>query len=105
VVPGEDVGAANERTALAWQRTALAVLAGSILVTRLTFKDIGHLAFLCTAVSVPVTLWLFTEGRLRYLAHRGSRPRAAARGGRSSAAIALASVSVAVTEVAALIQA
>jgi uncharacterized membrane protein YidH (DUF202 family) len=104
VALAEDVGAANERTALAWQRTALAVLAGSVLVTRLTFGEIGHLAFLCTAISAPVTLWLFTEGRLRYLHHRGSRPRPAARGGRSGAAITLASVSVAVTELAALVR-
>jgi uncharacterized membrane protein YidH (DUF202 family) len=98
----DDLGVSNERTALAWQRTALAVLAAAVLVTRLTVGELGGLAFVCTAVAVPVTLWLFTEGRLRYLHQRGSRLRAAGRGGRATAAVAVATVAVAITELAAL---
>jgi uncharacterized membrane protein YidH (DUF202 family) len=100
----DDLGVSNERTALAWQRTALSVLVAAVVVTRLTVEELGGLAFLCTAVAVPVTLWFFTEGRLRYLHQRGSRVRPSGRGGRAAAAVALSAVVVAITELAALMR-
>ena len=41
-----DPGVGNERTALAWQRTALALVAGSAILTRLTFDRLGAVALM-----------------------------------------------------------
>ncbi|MGH3314850.1 MAG: DUF202 domain-containing protein, partial [Nocardioidaceae bacterium] len=48
----------NERTALAWQRTALALLAGSAIVARLTVDRIGALAVLSLVVVLPLATWV-----------------------------------------------
>jgi uncharacterized membrane protein YidH (DUF202 family) len=98
-----DTGVGNERTALAWQRTALGVLAGSAVVARLTFDSLGALALVTLAISVPVGLWAFFEGRGRYQHDAGIRLRPKRRGGRAPLALAFATAVVAVTELAAIL--
>lgn len=61
-----DAGESHERTALAWQRTALALVAGSAVLTRLTFERLGLLALLSVGVAAPLGLWLFLVSRGRH---------------------------------------
>ncbi|HET6628068.1 MAG TPA: DUF202 domain-containing protein [Nocardioidaceae bacterium] len=67
----------NERTALAWQRTALSLMAGSALLSRLTFDRLGPFSFVSVLVGMPLGLWVFVESRRRY------RDKAALRAGRA----------------------
>jgi uncharacterized membrane protein YidH (DUF202 family) len=80
--PYVDPAAQNERTALAWQRTALSVLAGSAVLGRLGFEVLGAWSLLGVAVAAPLSGWLLMESRFRY-----GRP---SRGGRAPAALAVA---------------
>jgi len=93
----------NERTALAWQRTALSLLAGAAVVARLAFDDLGLLAVLGFLVVLPLVVWVMWESQGRYHQHAGARPRARPRGGRAPAALAVVAVVVALTELAALV--
>lgn len=53
-----DVAAAAERTALAWQRTALAVIAAGAILTRVTVDRLGPVATFSVAVAAPLGLWV-----------------------------------------------
>ncbi|WP_340537730.1 DUF202 domain-containing protein [Nocardioides sp. GXZ039] len=93
-----DVGLSNERTALAWQRTALSLLAGVAVVARLTFDDVGLLLLLPLGVAGLLALWVFAESRFRY-----RRPAAGVRrGGRAPFALAVATVLIAAVELIAI---
>jgi uncharacterized membrane protein YidH (DUF202 family) len=98
-------GLQNERTALAWQRMALSVLAGSAIVTRLTLDQLGAFALVCLAVTIPMCVWVLVESERRY--RRGGAPqvRVVSRGGRAHAALALAVAVLAATELIALVAA
>ena len=75
---GRDPGVQPERTALAWQRTALATAAGSAIVARHTVGPLGPGALVVLAVSLGLALAAFVLGRRRYLAGpTGSRLTAA----------------------------
>jgi uncharacterized membrane protein YidH (DUF202 family) len=93
----------NERTALAWQRTALALLAGSAIVARLTVDRIGALAVLSLVVVLPLAIWVMVESRGRYSHDAGVRQRLRPRGGRAPFVLAAATVLIALTELAALV--
>ena len=93
----EPPGTATERTALAWQRTALAVLAGALLLARITFEELGRLAFVVVVVAVPLALWVLVESRSR--ARRG-----VLRGGRAAAVLTVAVVVLAAGELTALVR-
>jgi len=93
----------NERTALAWQRTALALLAGSAIVARLTVDRIGALAVLSLAVVLPLAVWVMAESRGRYAHDAGVRQRQRPRGGRAPLVLAVATMLIALTELAALV--
>lgn len=93
----------NERTALAWQRTALSLLGGAAVVARLAFDDLGLLAVLGFLVVLPLVAWVMWESQGRYHHHAGVRLRARPRGGRSPAALAVVAVVVALTELAAIL--
>lgn len=69
-----DPGAANERTSMPWQRTALAGLAGAAIITRLTWDDVGAISLAPLVFSVVTAGWIFREGALRYL-HAGTTRR------------------------------
>jgi hypothetical protein len=95
-----DAGIANERTALAWQRTALSVVAGAALLARLVTADLGALALEALTASVALALWIMHESRGRYAHDAGVRLRDRPRGGRAPAALALATALAALTELA-----
>ena len=97
-----DDGRANERTALAWQRTALSLVAGSALLSRLTFDRLGLFALSGVAVALPMSVWIFLEGRWRYGHDAGVRSRRRPRDGIAPTAIMVATVAIAMTELAAL---
>jgi uncharacterized membrane protein YidH (DUF202 family) len=97
-----DPGAANERTALAWQRSALALIAGAAALARLTWSELGPVALVVLGVALALSAWVFVESRLRYAHDVGTRQRPRSRGGRAPFALALATALVGATELAAL---
>lgn len=96
-------GFADERTALAWKRTALSILAGSAAITRLTYGRLGIWALAALGLALPLGMWVLFESRLRYAHNADTEPRGRSRGGRSAAAVALAVVVIAAIELAALL--
>ena len=59
---GPDTGRAQERTALAWQRTGLALLLGAVTVARLALDHLGPAVVVPAAVSAAAALWVVTRG-------------------------------------------
>lgn len=77
-----DPGLQNERTALSWLRTALAFVAGSVLLTRLIAHEHTGAAIAHLAVTLPLALavvWLSWYRHLR--SDRRLRTRAPLPGG------------------------
>jgi uncharacterized membrane protein YidH (DUF202 family) len=101
--PDPAPGVHNERTALAWQRTALSLLAGAAVVARLALDDLGLVAVLGFLVVLPLVVWVMWESQGRYHHHAGVRLRTRPRGGRSPAALAVVAVVIALTELAAIL--
>lgn len=64
-----DSGLQNERTGLAWQRTALAVLTGSLLMARLVAEVSVILAVVTGLVALTCTTGLGWIGLRRYRQH------------------------------------
>jgi uncharacterized membrane protein YidH (DUF202 family) len=93
----------NARTALAWQRTALSLLAGSAIVARLTLDSLGLVAVAAFLVVLPLAGWVLWESRARYLRTAGVRGSARSRGGRAPLMLTLATATIALTELAALL--
>ena len=98
-----DTGTPSARTELAWQRTALSLVAGSAVITRLTFARLGTVALAALLVALPLSGWVLLESRLRYRRDPGAR-RPRSRGGVPAAALALGTVIVAAVELAALVR-
>lgn len=100
-------GVHTERTALAWQRTAVALLTGAAIVSRLTLVRLGAPAVTCVVVALPVTLWVLWKGRSRYRRQAvppPALPAPADRGGaRTPAALAAVTALIALIELTALI--
>ncbi|HLR86143.1 MAG TPA: DUF202 domain-containing protein [Nocardioidaceae bacterium] len=63
---GDASGAQNERTALAWSRTALSVVVTAAIVSRLSVESIGPVALLAVVAALPVSVWLVLASRRRY---------------------------------------
>jgi uncharacterized membrane protein YidH (DUF202 family) len=62
-----DPGLARDRTALAWTRSALSLLAIGTLIARAAFtENIDVLGALTALVTAPVTLVTWRQGRLLY---------------------------------------
>jgi uncharacterized membrane protein YidH (DUF202 family) len=61
-----DPGGQNERTSLAWQRTALSIAAGSAILARLTFADIGVWALAVFGVSLVLSTLTLVSTRWEY---------------------------------------
>ena len=69
--PASDPTAPQERTALAWRRTGLALLVGALTIGRLTLDALGPVVVLPTVVAVVLAGWVVVEA-LRF--RRMARP-------------------------------
>jgi putative membrane protein len=66
-----DPGLQPERTALAWQRSALALAAATIVVGRLTFSAVGLVALLVVALGVVHAAVIFATAQRHYRLRTG----------------------------------
>lgn len=98
-----DRGAGNERTALAWQRTALAIVAGSAILSRLTFDQLGRAALVSVAIGAPTGVWVLLESRTRYRRDAAGHRRTLPRGGRAALTLTVATLALGLIELLALI--
>ena len=89
-----------ERTILAWQRTALTCAAGAALIARHTAAVLGPLVIVVLTATLALSAAAFVLGRHRYelSADQPSRRR----DGRAPAALTLAVLVLALTELLAL---
>jgi putative membrane protein len=69
--PASDATAPQERTALAWRRTGLALLVGALTIGRLTLDPLGPVVVLPTVIAASLACWVLVEA-LR--ARRMARP-------------------------------
>lgn len=96
-----DAGAQNERTALAWTRTSLALLVGVILATRLAAEPLGVAAVVFGALMAPLAVLVLVMARRRYQhAHHALHTDDALPDGRLPALVALVAALLAVLEIA-----
>ena len=98
-----DASESHERTALAWQRTALALVAGSAVLTRLTIDRLGLLALLSVGVAAPLGLWLLLESRFRHRHKAGNAGPTQTLNAAAPLVLMLATSVVALVEIAALL--
>ena len=61
-----DVGAQNERTALAWSRSIAALIVALLIVVRVSAADLGGWSYLLLGVGAPVAVVLLLASRRRY---------------------------------------
>ncbi len=99
-----DPGISNERTALAWQRTALSLVAGSAIIARLGVEDAGLVIVVLLAVAAALGLWVFVESSARYRHSHGARRRPRGRGGRAAFTLMAATALIAVGELIVLLR-
>ena len=98
-------GAQNERTALAWHRTALSVIVAAALVSRLAMTSIGPVAFSTLVVAVPVSVWIMLTSVRRYRRRLGWMHRVvpSRRDGRAEFGLAAVVMLLGVVEIAAVL--
>ena len=99
---GQGPGGQNERTALAWQRTALSFAGGAVLLARLTFDRLGLLSVVFLALALPLSGWVFVVSRWRYAGLGPTRGRSP-RDGTTAGALAVLVALMAGVELAALL--
>ena len=102
---GGDTGVSNERTALAWQRTALSIVASAAIMARLTWSELGLLGAVPLVGAVVLGAWVFWESRGRYAHDAGTRLRPRGRAGRAPFTLTTAIALMAMTELLALVAA
>ncbi len=61
-------GVSSERTALAWTRTALALMATALVAGRIVLDRLGAMAVVLTAVAVPLAAAVLVAAARRYRA-------------------------------------
>ncbi|WP_338537521.1 DUF202 domain-containing protein [Janibacter terrae] len=93
-------GAQPERTALAWQRTALAAAAGAAIIARHTSGQLGPAALVIMLATLGLAGAALVLGRRRYAAAPVEPSRR--RDGRAPFALALAISAMALSELLAL---
>lgn len=96
-----DPGVANERTSLAWQRTALSTVAGAAIMVRLVREGLSSVALPLLGAALVLSAVVLLGEHLRYRAHHAAR-RVALGPGVAGAALAIALALVALTELIAL---
>ncbi|NYG59906.1 uncharacterized membrane protein YidH (DUF202 family) [Nocardioides daedukensis] len=99
-----DPGSANERTALAWQRTALTLIAGTAIMARLAVDQSGPPVLALVVVAAVLGTWVFFESAARYRHSAGHRTRPKGRGGRAALALAIATALIGLGELVLLTQ-
>ncbi len=100
---GRDPGLQPERTALAWQRTALSMAAAVLIVVRLTVGSLGALALAVLVFCVGHAVVLFRHSGRRYDVRTGSSARQPWSVGLHGALLALQVLLLALLEVTALL--
>ena len=72
-------GLPTERTALAWQRSALSLAGVSVVVARITYEAVGPLALVVLAIGLGHTAVLFATSQRHYRERSGmpAAPRGA----------------------------
>ena len=85
-----------ERTVLAWQRTALAAAAGAALIARHTGTVLGPIVLVIFVATLTLSAAAFVLGRHRYELSADEPSRR--RDGRAPAALTLAVLALALTE-------
>jgi len=91
-------GLAADRTALAWQRTALSIVAAVAILMRLTLDRLGVLAVVVLGVSALVSAGVFAESWWRYGRKRRTRYSARSHGASVPLALTIAASLLAATE-------
>lgn len=94
-------GAQPERTALAWQRTALASAAGAAIIARHSAQTLGPAAIAILVATLGLAAAAFFLGRRRY--GIGPTEHSRRRDGRAPFALTLAVVAMALTELLVLV--
>ncbi|MBF4161674.1 DUF202 domain-containing protein [Nocardioides acrostichi] len=97
-----DPGAQPERTALAWQRTALSIVGGSLAAARIAYESIGLVALLDLLVALPLAGFALWVSRSDYMARAGRSRGTSISPGLAGAALVLAIVLLGLVELAAL---
>lgn len=92
----------NERTALAWQRTALSLMVAAVVLARLGYERLGPVAVALAGLGLVISGWVFWTSRAKYRSRAGIRLGRPA-GGRSSAALAATVALLAAMELANLL--
>jgi putative membrane protein len=91
----------NERTALAWTRTGLALLGSALLAIRVVVERLGPLTAAFAVVALPLAVVVLVGAGRRYRsAHAARSTRARLPDGRLPAGVAILLVILAVTELA-----
>ena len=83
-----DLGRYEERTVLAWHRTALAIIAGAMVQFRLTYEDGPPWLLAVIVVAALLALLSVTESRHRYPGDDTRRAAVLDRGGRLAGLVA-----------------
>jgi hypothetical protein len=99
--PRTERGLARQRTALAWQRTALSLLTGSTLLARLVYPTIGVPALVGWLVAASLSVWVLLVRRPHSSAQDPDSLEP--RDGLPGAAVVLAVVVLGMTELLALL--
>lgn len=100
--PG-DAGIANERTALAWQRTALSLVTAAAILARLTWTRLGVGALVVLSLAIVLAGWVFFESRSRYRRTACADTHRTARGGKTSFLLAASAALLGAVELSALL--
>lgn len=79
-------GVQNERTALAWHRTALSLMVAAAGLSRFAYERVGYPGLVCLA-ALPLGAFVFRESRHRYRHRDGGCPDPHARGGTAGVAL------------------
>jgi putative membrane protein len=94
-----DPGLQNERTALAWTRTGLALLVAVLLASRITVGELGVVTIIFTVFTLPLAVTVIVSAGRRYrISHRALESAAPLPDARLPAAVTVLVLSLAAIE-------